>query len=105
MRDHALSEHLQRSLGEGWTCRAQTVKHHLPPQVDNGQFYRFRIRCSHVSLKQHDHTQKGRWMRLFSRTSVPVHLRELFLERVIEQFVSMLSQKPEEWPYTMEALQ
>jgi hypothetical protein len=43
-------------------------------------------------------------MRRFSRTGVAVHLLELRLERVIEQRVPVLSQKPEKRPHPMEAL-
>jgi hypothetical protein len=44
-------------------------------------------------------------MRLLSRTGVPVHIPELLLERVIKQFVSVLSQEPEKWPHSIETLQ
>src|SRR5262249_20363028 len=64
----------------------------------------FRVRCPHVSLKQHDHAQEGRWMRSFSRTGVAVHLLEFRLKRVIEQLVPVPSQKSEKRPHPIQAL-
>src|SRR5262249_48593204 len=104
MGHHALSKRLQSSLGKGRLRRANTSKHHLPPQVDNRELHRFRVRRPHISLKEHDHAQKCRRMRLFSRAGVPVRLLQSRLERVIEQLVPVLSQKSEEWPHPCQAL-
>jgi hypothetical protein len=104
MSNHPLTEKLKRTLGEGGRLDAYAVEAHLPTQIHNRQLDRFGVRGTDIPLKQQDHAQKGRSMRLQSRSRCAVHTFELLLKAVVEQLVSVQPEESEQRTYTCQSL-
>jgi hypothetical protein len=55
-------------------------------------------------LQKDDHAEQRRGMRLLARSSGAVHSLELRLKRIIQELVSVQSQKPEQRPDARQSL-
>ena len=102
--DQSLAEIDQRSLREGRLRCAKTPEHHLYPQIDDGELDHLRVGHAEVSLDERRHRHERRRHRLLPGASVSIHALELGLELVIEQYVPMQPQEPEELAHSIEAL-
>jgi hypothetical protein len=64
--DEAGAKVAESALREGRLCRAESVEHHLPAQVDDAELDGFGVRDAVIGLQEHDHREQRGWFRVLA---------------------------------------
>ena len=94
--DQPLTESHQGSLGKRWLLRVHAVQHQLPAPVHHRRLDHLIVGGPGIGLQDRRQRQPGRRHRRLPLRAVHVRFRQLGLELLVEQFVTVLAQEHEQ---------